>query len=234
MSTQKLALDAKQKGNKQFTQNNFQKAIHHYNNAIEIISNDTTLDKKQLSILYSNLAACHIRLNQFTPAIATSSQSLEYDESNIKSRYFRAKANEQLFNYQSSIDDLQHLLQQHPNHNASQDLLKIVQQNLKSHNNVRKIPTIDRQSRSQTRRHNRLCRRAAVGSVDEISKISVSNSKTAGYKSKIMSLERKLDETEYKQQTQSILHGLVFRYISFLYVPISIFFVLCLINKNHQ
>ena len=57
MSDKEKSIEAKNKGNAEFKQKNFEKAIEHYTNAIELDSTN--------QVFYSNRSGCYTSLGQY-------------------------------------------------------------------------------------------------------------------------------------------------------------------------
>ncbi|KAF9168113.1 hypothetical protein DFQ27_003847 [Actinomortierella ambigua] len=65
--------------------------------------------KTQLAIVYANMAACHLKNQNWKRAIETATTALKHDETNTKAKFRRAQAKIQEGNLTSALQDLEAL-----------------------------------------------------------------------------------------------------------------------------
>ncbi|XP_055939690.1 mitochondrial import receptor subunit TOM70-like [Argiope bruennichi] len=93
----------KDKGNKLFKEGQFDKAIECYTSAIEICPIDRGED---LATFYQNRAAAYENLKNFEAVINDTTKAVEYNKSYLKALYRRAKAYEELGDWQKCLEDI--------------------------------------------------------------------------------------------------------------------------------
>ncbi|GBL86209.1 Mitochondrial import receptor subunit TOM70 [Araneus ventricosus] len=93
----------KDKGNKLFKEGQFDKAIECYTSAIDVCPADRGED---LATFYQNRAAAYENLKNFEAVINDTSKALEYNKSYLKALYRRAKAYEELGDWQKCLEDI--------------------------------------------------------------------------------------------------------------------------------
>ncbi|KAI8356635.1 hypothetical protein EDC96DRAFT_260232 [Choanephora cucurbitarum] len=106
------ASEYKAKGNALFAQSEYQKAIAEYENALMVCPES---QRKERSIYFSNIAACHLKLDQYKEARDMCTRSLELDSTYSKALLRRAQANERIGTssaMSSALDDYKQLQKQ--------------------------------------------------------------------------------------------------------------------------
>ena len=107
------ALAAKVRGNEFFARQNYTAAIEEYTQAIELCPSGADAsdeNKEQLSIYFSNRAACHLMLAAYDATVADCTASLELQPNNPKPLGRRAKAYEKLDQLQEAVEDYKALV----------------------------------------------------------------------------------------------------------------------------
>ncbi|SHO79686.1 Similar to S.cerevisiae protein TOM71 (Mitochondrial outer membrane protein) [Malassezia sympodialis ATCC 42132] len=121
----------KESGNDAFSRTQYAEAMNHYQDALMRLpprvqddqdrpENSVTVDEHMFKDdivdlrvkLHANLAACHLKLEQYQDAIKTTSEALEEDPQNVKALHRRATAHEQLGGWghlSSALKDYQRL-----------------------------------------------------------------------------------------------------------------------------
>ncbi|KAL0879238.1 hypothetical protein ABMA27_003019 [Loxostege sticticalis] len=85
-----------------------------------------------------NLAACYMKLDDYTNCVKSCSEVLETDSRNEKALYRRGQANFALKNYDAALSDLKQAEKVSPNNRAIQKLLEEVRSSNKSYNDIQK------------------------------------------------------------------------------------------------
>ena len=93
----------KEQGNCAFKDNNFEKAINCYTEAMNIA--------KDLTPLYTNRAAAYLKLNQYENAIHDCDFALRIDEKWIKAHIFKAKALQKMHKYEEAAVEYKLIVQ---------------------------------------------------------------------------------------------------------------------------
>ncbi|KAI5562138.1 hypothetical protein BDE02_15G034300 [Populus trichocarpa] len=93
---------AKEKGNQAFKEQQWQKAISYYNEAIKLNDKNATY--------YSNRAAAYLELGSFQHAEADCSNAINLDKKNVKAYLRRGTAREMLGYYKDAIEDFKYAL----------------------------------------------------------------------------------------------------------------------------
>ncbi|KAG0234775.1 hypothetical protein BGW42_006238 [Actinomortierella wolfii] len=119
--------------------------------------------KTQLAVVYANMAACHLKNQNWKRAIETATTALKHDETNTKAKFRRAQAKIQEGNLSSAQQDLASLDQKDAAVRA--ELLKIKQ----------KEKEADQKQRKQM---GGFLSRGRVGSDDEDDDANTSSNKT--------------------------------------------------------
>ena len=106
----------KDKGNSSFRNGDYENAIKLYLNALESLKSNRGIDKKEeiQSILFSNLAACELKLLNYDSCIAYCTDALNVNPLLTKAFYRRASAYEKLGEYQLAFKDVNSLLHFEP------------------------------------------------------------------------------------------------------------------------
>jgi len=99
-----LALQAKLDGNQCFSQQQYDQARLLYTQAILLCPQEC---QTLLSICYSNRAACHAALRDWTQTVADCSSAIDHDANNVKARLRRSTAYERLGDFTSALADQQ-------------------------------------------------------------------------------------------------------------------------------
>ena len=95
----------------------------------EVDVNETSHELKQLKVqLYSNLAMCDLKLDDWSEAINNSTQALKIEPNNIKLLYRRASARLSYGILDGALDDIRKGLEIEPNNKE----LKVLQQKIKA------------------------------------------------------------------------------------------------------
>ncbi|CAO0792686.1 unnamed protein product [Mucor circinelloides] len=100
----KEAGEYKSKGNAFFAQGNYAKAIAEYENAL--MTCPLSLNKDR-AIYFGNIAACHLKQNEYKEARDMCTQALTLDSSYIKALLRRAQANEKIDTSTSLTESLE-------------------------------------------------------------------------------------------------------------------------------
>lgn len=85
----------KEKGRQLVAENNFQKAVDVYSEGLMHFGAD--------AVLHTNRALCHLRLGQYTDAVADCNAALQLDSTNVKALYRLGLAEKHRKNYQESL-----------------------------------------------------------------------------------------------------------------------------------
>lgn len=102
-------------GNEAFRVGNYDESMQKYNAALSFINDDLLLqlqdfhyDRAMAARLpcLLNLAACHLKMNQYYEAISAASQVLSHDANNSKALYRRAVARHELGQTEEAMSDL--------------------------------------------------------------------------------------------------------------------------------
>jgi tetratricopeptide (TPR) repeat protein len=107
------SLAAKVRGNEFFARQNYPAAIDEYNLAVDLCPTGeeaTPEHREQLSVYYSNRAACHLMQGAYEQTIADCTASLDLHPGNPKPLGRRAKAYEKLDQLPEAIEDLKALV----------------------------------------------------------------------------------------------------------------------------
>jgi len=107
--TKATGLDAKQEGNEHFKLSRYELAIESYTVALQTIE-----DVKEMSIIYSNKAACYHQLRSYDDVIRDATESLTLVPSNTKSLLRRGLAYESMEKFKHAILDLQQVTSLEP------------------------------------------------------------------------------------------------------------------------
>ncbi|EPQ28680.1 uncharacterized protein PFL1_03983 [Pseudozyma flocculosa PF-1] len=137
-------LDAKARGNDAFTGGDPKAALKHYHTSVLYLAGldqmglasmmghvtspdggdvspveegdkpDVPPHKKHLSQTYSNMAACHIKLQNYPRALDAADRAAKADPTNIKAHFRKAQALRLGGSLQQAIDLLKSVIQQHP------------------------------------------------------------------------------------------------------------------------
>ncbi|KAJ1993594.1 hypothetical protein H4R33_000595 [Dimargaris cristalligena] len=87
------ALEIKTLGNNLFKEGNYAGALNEYEEALRHCPSTEDLN---MSHLYNNMAACHLKLDEYEHAVEACTDSLRHQPRSEKALYRRAKANEAL------------------------------------------------------------------------------------------------------------------------------------------
>ena len=91
-------MDCKSEGNRYFAQENYEKALECYLEAIHLDSSE--------AVFFGNAAACYLKLKEYPMAIEMCNEALTRDESMIKAYYRRGIARMQLGELKMALGDL--------------------------------------------------------------------------------------------------------------------------------
>ncbi|KAH0793509.1 serine/threonine-protein phosphatase 5 [Histomonas meleagridis] len=116
-------------GNKFFRVQQYFKAHAFYNAALRSCPPE---DKKQLSIIYSNLSATQLNLERTSEAIASATESIELDPENVKSYIRRGDAYARRCNWKEAYDDYLSAAKLQPNEQYHRRKMEFVKQKLLS------------------------------------------------------------------------------------------------------
>ncbi|XP_030066908.1 mitochondrial import receptor subunit TOM34 isoform X2 [Microcaecilia unicolor] len=115
------ASEWKQAGNESFKHGQYGQAAGYYTEAINILAKSGLKNPEELSILYSNRAACYLKNGTCTECIKDCSVSLDLSPFGIKPLLRRAAAYEALERYQLAYVDYKTVLQVDCNLQAAHD-----------------------------------------------------------------------------------------------------------------
>lgn len=105
------AKQAKTKGNELYGKQDYIQAKECYTQAIELSPPEQTTE---MSIYYSNRAACYCVLNEWSNVLQDCTQSIQYDSNNLKAHLRRSQAHEKLGDVHSALLDQQRALEISP------------------------------------------------------------------------------------------------------------------------
>lgn len=118
----------KESGNTEFKKGNLKEAITHYTAGIREASLAADDEKELLSILYSNRAACHLKLSANEKAANDCTKAIGANNTNAKAWFRRAQAHSALFEelgtaeglpfLQKAVEDYGRFVQQQPENRA--------------------------------------------------------------------------------------------------------------------
>ena len=92
-ATKEGVLEAKEKASKSFLANDLTEALRWFGKAIHVVeSTPVDFPKDQHSILYSNRALAHLKLNLYDEAARDCTAALELNTMNVKANFRRADA----------------------------------------------------------------------------------------------------------------------------------------------
>ncbi|XP_067829772.1 FK506-binding protein-like [Heptranchias perlo] len=136
------AMHHKAKGTVQFKNGNLFGAARRYAKSLRLlvtVKYDVPLEKgeeynKVRSTLYSNLAACQIKQNQFRNVIQNCSKALEMDPDSVKCLYRRGQAYASINEFDKASGDLKRVLQLEPGNSAAVQQLRILNEQVKAQN----------------------------------------------------------------------------------------------------
>ncbi|KAK3280441.1 hypothetical protein CYMTET_11721 [Cymbomonas tetramitiformis] len=107
-------IEERQKGNAQYKQHKFKRALSHYKRALAIVNfvvGMSSEDQKEVEVnkvaCLLNIAAVHIALKDYGAAISSSTEALELDPKSIKALLRRAKAYGGRREYEAAQADLE-------------------------------------------------------------------------------------------------------------------------------
>ncbi|KAI3383938.1 hypothetical protein SNEBB_006847 [Seison nebaliae] len=98
----KLAVEMKEEGNSQFVQGNLNGAEVNYSYGLDICP---STDKKMISILFQNRAACFLREKKKQEALEDLNASIQFNENYIKAYLKRAKLLEEMGKLDEALAD---------------------------------------------------------------------------------------------------------------------------------
>jgi len=109
-ATKEGVLEAKEKASKSFLANDLTEALRWFGKAIHVVeSTPVDFPKDQHSILYSNRALAHLKLNLYDEAARDCTAALELNTMNVKANFRRADARFRLGNYAGALEDCEAL-----------------------------------------------------------------------------------------------------------------------------
>ncbi|KAF9967503.1 hypothetical protein BGZ73_000519 [Actinomortierella ambigua] len=208
------ALAHKDQGNAAFKQGSMQEALRSYHLAVLGLSGlETEMSgmpmmaptsqhgvpvtddqkkqiKSQLAIVYANMAACHLKNQNWKRAIETATTALKHDETNTKAKFRRAQAKIQEGNLTGAQQDLATLDQKDAAVKA--ELLKIKQKEKEA-------------EQKQRKQMGGFLSRGRVGSDDEDETATLSTAKTPGSPSSSAGSSAKASSTKPKPTVTSKL-----------------------------
>lgn len=106
----------KNRGNDSFKAKNYEIAIKHYSDAIEIRNDEPAA--------YSNRAQCYIYLKRFFEALTDCDKALDLNPRYTKALYRRAVTLKQLYRYEGAVDNFKKVLELDPNFQPARDDVK--------------------------------------------------------------------------------------------------------------
>eukprot|EP00960_Hanusia_phi_P077522 768706-Hanusia_phi.AAC.1 len=106
MGDEEEAIRYKAEGASKFAQARFEAAASCFTEALANVSELTEEGKHLASLLYSNRAACHLKLRAWQHAISDASASIMCDANNVKSYHRRALAYRQLARFSDAVKDI--------------------------------------------------------------------------------------------------------------------------------
>ena len=89
------------KGNDYFRQNKFFEALRCYEAAVSLCPET---DKKELSILYSNLSFAQLKVERTNEALESAARAIEYDPTNTKAYYRQGQALQSSLDFKGAYD----------------------------------------------------------------------------------------------------------------------------------
>uniref|UniRef100_UPI00398F24FA FK506-binding protein-like n=1 Tax=Pristiophorus japonicus TaxID=55135 RepID=UPI00398F24FA len=136
------ALHHKAKGTQHFKNGNLFGASRRYAKSLRLlvtVKYDVPLEKgeeydKLRSMLYSNLAACQMKQNQYRNAIQNCSKALEMDPDSVKCLYRRGQAYASINEFDKAKGDLKRVLTLEPGNTAALQQLRILNGQIKAQN----------------------------------------------------------------------------------------------------
>lgn len=128
-------------GNDLFKAGNFLRALKFYQAALSHIEYESDLSaegKQALATIHSNIAAVHVKMNQFADAKKSCDSALKQDQNNVKALFRRAQAEVGLGAPEDAISDLKKALQLEPSNAAVKSLLVKCKGSLKANREKQK------------------------------------------------------------------------------------------------
>ncbi|XP_013171708.1 PREDICTED: peptidyl-prolyl cis-trans isomerase D isoform X2 [Papilio xuthus] len=124
----------------------YTKCLRYLSHAAEMLQSDRLPNPEQVfgvMAMFSlqcnlNLAACHIKLADYSACVKCTTEVLNVEPNNEKALYRRAQANFALSNYEAAIADLKHASNSSPNNKAVKKLLDEVRSSNNSYNEIQK------------------------------------------------------------------------------------------------
>jgi valyl-tRNA synthetase len=102
----------KESGNSEFKIGEYEKAIHYYTEALDLVRKDTTLQSPEMtSILLTNRGNAYLKINRIDECIADCTDSISANPSYGKAYYRRALAYEQQAEYDKAVEDMDKLFE---------------------------------------------------------------------------------------------------------------------------
>ncbi|XP_067865472.1 FK506-binding protein-like [Heterodontus francisci] len=136
------AMHHKAKGTEHFKSGNLFGAARRYSKSLKLlvtVKYDVPLEKgeeynKARRALYSNLAACQIKQNQYGSVVQNCSKALEIDPDSVKCLYRRGQAYASINEFDKAKGDLKRVLELEPGNTAAVQQLRILNEQVKTQN----------------------------------------------------------------------------------------------------
>lgn len=121
--------DLRKKANTEFNNGNYKKAIDAYFECLEKLLVDKNQNNDQeISVLYSNCAACYLKLNDYTKSLEYCENALKYNQSNIKALYRKCESLKNLEKYEEAFLLAEKQLKSNPNSEKFQEIMRELSQ----------------------------------------------------------------------------------------------------------
>jgi len=123
---EEASLRRKNEGNNLFSQNQFTLAIRKYKKALELFNYESSLSeiekenvKKDIKLpCYLNIAACHLKLQEYKETLENTEKALQLDSNSVKGLWRRGSALTELGQWEEAQQAFMKALEIDPNNTA--------------------------------------------------------------------------------------------------------------------
>lgn len=121
----------KNEGNDLFGRNEFDQALEKYSEALSLCPMKYTRDR---AIIYSNRAACLMKMEKYEAAVQSCTKSIEYDTNYVKPLVRRAESYKKLDKLEEALQDYQKILTLEPSNQQARKEAYILPEQIKERN----------------------------------------------------------------------------------------------------